>query len=92
MKEKSNYFPYVSQWASGKYNSAIMQGMDPCCDPNWSIISGFVDEKVYRFWSWKMCGIAAFRFYLLCLDKKCLSSFQLLQMAIERRCLRKKRK
>lgn len=77
-------FPYVSQWAEGKFNSAILKGMDPCTDPQWKEITGFNDKEYYRFWSWKMCGIAAFRSYLLARNQGTTpSSFELLQLAVQ---------
>ena len=58
------HYPYVSQWANPEFNQRILTGTDPCTDPDWRQ-SGFVDEDEYRYWSWRICGVACFQSLLL---------------------------
>lgn len=50
--------PYHSQWATPEGGLAVIErGADPCDDPRWRE-AGFEDEAAYRFWSWRVCGLA----------------------------------
>ncbi|QWA12216.1 C39 family peptidase [Sodalis ligni] len=59
------HYPYVSQWSAPGLNQRILAGADPCGDPDWREQSGFSDAQEYRFWSWRICGIACFQSLLL---------------------------
>ncbi len=59
------HYPYMSQWAAPDLNARILAGADPCGDPDWQRQSGFSDAQEYRFWSWRICGIACFQSVLL---------------------------
>lgn len=50
--------PYHTQWRSPELVAAIVeQRLDACDDPRWRE-NGFDDAEQYRFWSWKLCGLA----------------------------------
>jgi hypothetical protein len=50
--------PYHSQWRSPELVAEILaRRLDPCTDPRWTE-NGFADPEAYRFWSWKLCGLA----------------------------------
>ncbi|XBS70674.1 hypothetical protein ABK905_05885 [Acerihabitans sp. KWT182] len=67
------HYPYVSQWAAPALNQRILAGGDPCSDPQWQASSGFLDAQEYRYWSWRICGIACFQSVLLYLRRQGLS-------------------
>ncbi len=59
------HYPYISQWADPADNRRILAGGDPCDHPRWRQCSGFTSAQEYRFWSWRLCGVACFQSVLL---------------------------
>lgn len=75
--------PYVSQWFSPEWNRYILDGADPCSDPDWNL-TGFKEASFYRFWSWKICGLACLRSVLLYRDKRAPCMAELLEEALDK--------
>jgi len=50
--------PYHTQWRSPELvGDIVARQIDVCDDPRWRE-NGFDDPEHYRFWSWKLCGLA----------------------------------
>lgn len=76
--------PYVSQWSDPNWNKDILSGVDPCNDPTW-MSTGFSNKDKYRFWSWRLCGLACFRSVLLHIRGDAPTVSDLLDKALERK-------
>lgn len=73
--------PYFSQWGSPEWTARILDSADPCLDPRWTD-AGFDDADAYRFWSWRLCGIACLRSVLTHRDGSAPSAAALLTEAL----------
>jgi len=75
--------PYHSQWRSPELVAEIVaRRIDACDDPRWQE-TGFEDSEHYRFWSWKLCGLACLESALDYWSIAHGSRLDLLQRALE---------